>query len=138
MTTQNSVYGQLPQAEAQQVIDKLNDLISALKNWNSQNGNWLSRIRNSVNYSQTFGVWFPYKEYIKEHDQICQNLDLHFKNPLEIDLNSFQGKDLLYFVRTCQLIHAISFDLLNDLASRHPSNRSFIKNGIMKFKNLYS
>lgn len=135
--SQNSIYGQLPQAEAQQIVDKINELIKALKNWNNQHGNWLSKIRNLVNYSQSFGVWFPYKEYEDEYDKIYSYLNLHKENPLNIELNSFAGKDILYFVRTCQLINAISNDLLIDLASKHPNNKSFIKKGIKQFDSLY-
>lgn len=137
-TSQNSVYGQLPQAEAQLIVDKMNELLKAMKNWNSQNGNWLSRVRNLVNYSQVYGVWFPYKEYNKEYDKVYSFLTLHKDNPLNIDLNSYAGRDLLYFVRTCQLINAIANDLLADLESRHPDNRSFIKKGVRQFQNLYS
>ncbi len=136
--SQTSIYGQLPQIEAQVVVDKLNELINALKNWNSPNGNWLSRIRNIVNYSQHFGIWYPYKGYIVEYDRIYSFLKLHKDNPLTIDLNSFIGKELLYFVRTCQLINAINNDLLIDLESKHPLNKSFIKMGIKQFENLYA
>lgn len=138
INNQNTIYSQLPQAEAQIVVDKVNELTKALMNWNSQNGNWLSRVRNLVNYSQNYGIWFPYKEYIKEYDKVYDYLNLHKDNPLSIDLNSYAGKDLLYFVRTCQLINAMSNDLLADLESRHPENRSFIKKGVRQFQNLYS
>jgi len=96
INSQNSIYGQLPQGEAQQVIDKINELVNALTNWNSQNGNWLSRIRNSVNYSQSHGVWFPYKDYKAEYDRLYSFLNLHKENPLKIDLATFAGKDILY------------------------------------------
>jgi len=133
----NSIYGQLPLVEAQLVVDKLNELIDALRNWNSQSGNWLSRVRNLVNYSQSYGVWFPYKTYSVEYDRVYSFLNLHLDNPLTIDLKSYIGKDLLYFVRTCQLINAIANDLLTDLESKHPNNKSFIKAGKTKFQNLY-
>lgn len=138
VTSQNSVYGQLPQPEAQQVVDKMNELANALRNWSSQSGNWLSRVRNLVNYSQSYGVWFPYKEYIAEYDRLYSFLNLHKDNPLTIDLAGYAGKDILYFVRTCQLINSISNDLLTDLESKHPSNKSFIKTGVKQFENLYS
>jgi hypothetical protein len=138
INSQNSIYGQLPQAEAQQLVDKINELATALRNWNSQSGNWLSRVRNLVNYSQSYGVWFPYKEYIAEYDRLYSFLNLHKTNPLTIDLHSFIGKDILYFARTCQLINAIANDLLTDLESKHPANKSFIKTGVKQFENLYA
>src|SRR5690606_38084717 len=42
LNSQNSIYKQLPQYEAQKVVDKINELAKALRNWNSHNGNWLS------------------------------------------------------------------------------------------------
>lgn len=46
----------LPQAESETVSDKIKEILRALRNWNSQNGNWLSRIRNLINYSQSYGI----------------------------------------------------------------------------------
>lgn len=138
LNSQNGIYGQLPQNEAQNVIDKMNELANALRNWSSQSGNWLSRVRNLVNYSQSYGAWFPYKDYVAEYDRLYSFLNLHKENPLTIDLSSFAGKDILYFVRTCQLINAISNDLLSDLESKHPNNKSFVKTGIKQFENLYA
>ncbi len=132
-----SIYHNLPQFEAQKVVDKLEELIEALTNWNSTNGNWLSRIRNLVNYSHSHGLWFPYKEYRPEYDNIYNFLNLHLSNPLDIDLRTFRGQEILYFVRTCQLINSIAIDLLSDLSTKHPKNKSFISNGILKFKSLY-
>lgn len=131
-----TIFTQLPQAEALKVADKIKELEDAISNWNS-NGAWLSRVRNDVNYSQSYGIWFPYKDFIPDYHKIYDYLDLNVQNPMSIDLASFRGKDLLYFVRTCQLINAICFDMLKDLKSRHPSNRSFINSGFLKFYNLY-
>lgn len=132
------IYRRLPLSEAQKIIDKIDELIKALTNCSSGNGHWLSKIRNEVNYSQGYGTWFPYKGYMQEYDQIYSFMPLSKNNPMTIDLKSYAGKDILYFVRTCQLINAISNNLLTDLASRHPSNKSFVKLGIQQFENLYA
>jgi len=136
--SKNSVYHQLPQHEAQIVVEKIDELIKALRNWNSPHGNWLSRIRNLVNYNQAYGTWYPYKGYNAEYDRIYTFLNLHKNNPLTIDIAPYAGKDILYFVRTCQLINAISNDLLCDLETKHPTNKSFVKTGIKQFESLYA
>lgn len=133
-----SVYGQLPLSEAQNVVDKIEELIEALTNWNSQNGNWLSRVRNAVNYSQSYGTWFPYKEYLIEYDKIYSFMNMNKENPLLIDIASFKGRDILYFVRTCQLINAICNDILVDIEKKHPINKSFVTYGVRQFENLYT
>jgi len=134
---QTGIYNQLPQSDAQLIVGKMEELKEALKNWNCVNGNWLSRIRNSVNYSQTNGVWFPYKQTEKNIDVIYNDINLHTSTPMTIDIRSYKGKDLVYFVRTCQLINSICMELLNDLDSMHPKSKSFVNAGIYKFKNLY-
>lgn len=132
-----TVYNQLPQSEAQLVVEKLEELKAAICEWDSSSGNWLSRIRNLVNYGQKFGSWFPYKESSKEYEKLYDYLPLVNTDPLDIDIKSYRGKDILYFSRTCILINAINLTLLNDISSRHPTNKSFVMNGIHKFQNLY-
>lgn len=136
-SSKSSILNYLPQSDALQIIDKIEELIEALCEWNSQTGSWLSRVRNLANYSQSFGIWFPYRDYRTEYDRIYDCLNFHELNPLAIDLRTYKGKELLYFTRACQLVNAISIDLLNDLSSRHLKNKSFVTNGIQKFKNLY-
>lgn len=38
----------------------LSDLRSSLTRSGAVKGNWLSQVRNSINYQQSHGVWFPY------------------------------------------------------------------------------
>ena len=64
------VYSVLPVFEAECVNEKIEELIEGLCFWGSNGGNWLSRIRNTINYSHKFGVWFPYEGYIKDYEQI--------------------------------------------------------------------
>lgn len=137
-SNKSSIYSQLPLIEAQPIVEKIEELIKALKNWNCSNGNWLSRVRNLVNYNQSYGIWFPYKDYLLDYDLIYDFLDLHLSNPLSIDIKSYEGKDLLYFVRTCQLINSIALEMLNDIENKNPSNKSFVKAGIKQFQNLYA
>jgi hypothetical protein len=134
---QAGIYSQLPQGDAQLIVDKLNQLKDALTAWGSNTGHWLSRIRNLNNYSQDFGIWFPYKTYHKDFDNILKYKQLCKENPLNIDLVAFKGKDLLYFVRTCQLINAINFDIQKDLLTRHPFNKSFLLHGIFEYNRKY-
>ena len=134
---QTGIYAQLPQGDAQLVVDTLNSLKDALTAWGTNTGHWLSRIRNLNNYSQDFGIWFPYKTYHKDFDNILKYKDLCKENPLAIDIASFKGRDLLYFVRACQLINSINFDIQKDLLTRHPINKSFLLHGIFEYNKKY-
>jgi hypothetical protein len=41
-------------------LDELADLVAGLKHSGTQNGAWLSEVRNAINYRFEYGVWYPY------------------------------------------------------------------------------
>jgi hypothetical protein len=43
-------------------LGELNNLTSGLKHSGSQNGAWLSEVRNAANYRLDYGIWFPYSD----------------------------------------------------------------------------
>ena len=134
---QTSVYGSLPLSDAQLIADKLEELQDALTNYGCTGGHWLSRIRNSVNYSQSHGIWYPYSNYSRGSENILKYQVLCKENPLDIELASFRGKELLYFVRACQLINSINFNIQKDLVKRHSENKSFLLRGIFEYHSKY-
>lgn len=131
------IFNNLPQSDAVKLTDQIDNLKDALVYWGSNGGNWLSRIRNQVNYSQDYGVWFPYTNYETMLDTILTYQSLSKQNATLIDIKKDKGKDLLYFVKACQTINAINFELLIDLKARHPLNKSFVLNGIIKYHRLF-
>jgi hypothetical protein len=137
VNNKNCAFSHILQSDAQLIEDKIDELILAITNSNNSNGNWLSTVRNSVNYSQNFGIWYPYKGFSNELIDIINYQNLCKINPLKIDLTRFRGKDLLYFVRTCQLINAINFDLQKDLVKRNSLNKSFLLHGVFAYQKKY-
>ena len=131
------INGQLLQEDAELVVAKIDELILALKNWNSLKGSWLSKIRNQANYSQDFGIWYPYKNFKKEITDVQKFISLCKNDPMAIDIQSYRGMDLIYFVRTCQLINSINFNIQSDLMKKHSMNKSFVKSGIFAYQNKY-
>ncbi len=136
-SSKNGIYSQMIQADAQLIVDKIDELIMALTNYSLHNGSWLSVIRNKVNYSHDYGVWFPYKGFTKELNDIIRCQSVCKENPLTIDLNLYRGKDLIYFVRTCQLINSINFNLQVNMLSKNSANKSFLLQGIFEYQNKY-
>lgn len=67
------------------------DLVSSLKQAMSQSGavkgNWPSQVRNSVNYQQSYGTWFPYKNAVHDQEAILRNSDW-LREPKAFDLSS--------------------------------------------------
>jgi hypothetical protein len=130
-----SVYPYLSKVDANSIIAK----IDALKKILNSNGdfNWLSKVRNLVNYNHAYGVWFPYKSYQKQYDKVLALNNLYNDNPMSSNFDMTVENELIKFVKACQFINAINFDILNDLLNRHPENKSFLRSGFVAYNKLY-
>lgn len=89
-------------------------------------GNWLSKVRNDVNYSHSMGAWYPYKNSSHEHEGMFR-LVKKWKSPPSEDMinDSISKCDHLLFVSTCVSIVSLCHALLVDLTSINSS--SFLK-----------
>lgn len=111
---------------------KLRDGLSFRKTLNG--GNWLSKVRNEVNYTHSMGAWFPYSNSPDEHDRMFR-LTQSWKNiPSEEIINSHITEcDQLLFVSTCVSIVSLCHALLLDL---HKINgNTFLKYGAIRLSN---
>jgi hypothetical protein len=95
----------------------------------AMNAMWLSDIRNAVNYRHEFGVWFPYPIGEAVADKQFINSKVLESDPLTFTLAVRDATDIDAFATCCSFLVALAMDVLNDLASRHPANRSFVRNG---------
>ena len=131
-----SIYKQLGLSDAQVVDDCLESIQKTL-NQRGDN-NWLSYIRNSINYSHSFGIWYPYKDYLDEYDSSILTEYLHVSNPLSKNFEIFAADvDIIKFAKCCNAINAMCLNLVEDLAMRHPENKSFLINGPLSYAKLY-
>lgn len=121
--------------DALNIVDKVDGLKKIL----NKNGdyNWLSSVRNILNYNHGFGVWFPYNSYSDDYERIISFHELCFANPMDTDFENNNDIDLIVFVKTCQQINAINIDILKDLVDRHPNNKSFLRNGFFAYDRMY-
>jgi hypothetical protein len=124
----------VPSSDAQDTIAKIEELKDAISN-HGLKGSWLSKIRNSINYSQEYGTWYPYKDLTSERAAIFGQPNFYTKNPFEIMLKPDRGREILYFIKTCQLIICICYDALMDIYTRNGDNKSFVKAGLVKYLN---
>lgn len=131
-----SVYSQLPRSDAEVIVQRL-ELVKKTMDIRGDN-NWLSSVRNNINYNQNYGVWFPYKEFQSKYDKLVSMSSLYMNMATSDVLKYDHGYDLEEFVKCCQIIMAINRELLIDLESRHPSNKSFLKSGPIYLINLYN
>lgn len=50
-----------PKPDRVNALSELSSLMAGLKHSGSQNGAWLSEVRNAINYRFEYGVWYPYE-----------------------------------------------------------------------------
>lgn len=134
-TYPDSVFANLPQDDAVSLSQKLEELKKIINK--RGNNNWLSSVRNILNYNHEYGVWFPYNGYLNNYDRINRSSKLCFHTPMEDCFRLSCDDDLNTFVICCQFINAINFEILNDLTLRHPDNKSFLKKGFDAYKKMY-
>jgi hypothetical protein len=134
-SAQSPLYNALTTAQAQIVVDKLEELKKALSNKGANEGQWFSQVRNIVNYSQGLGVWFPYAINKKNANDILALKTLSSKDSLEIELGRYSKNDIEYFVRSCQMINSICYTVLSDL--KNINHKSFVDTGIHRYYNTY-
>lgn len=122
-----SVYSQLPLADAQLLVERLEFLCDALNK--RGDGNWLSFVRNEINYSHAYGVWHPYTHHLEQYTRILDKRNLYTTNVLAEIFDQPNDSELMKFYKACHLIVSINREIVEDIAVRHPSNKSFLKNG---------
>lgn len=98
------------------------------------NGNWLSTIRNSVNYQHTHGVWFPYERKSIAPTYI-NNFSRDWVKPIStLDLG-LTGCDIQVFFNVTLLINSLFRELLVSCIDRSGSTNHIFTNGCMKLMN---
>lgn len=109
----------------QRVSARLNDLVENLCHESCHKGNWLSVIRNRVNYKHQFGAWYPYRGQLPSgavEERLVRNW---LKDPMTINLTSHRDWDLRRFQETCSFIIGCCRALASDMALRCSSGKSF-------------
>ena len=129
-----SLHGKIENTDAfiaTERIDQLKDVINR-----NRDCNWLSSVRNEINYSHGLGSWYPYKYLSRDYKQIV-SLKGAFVNDFISDELKLDDEDkLVLYVKTCQLINSLNYDLLLDLKDRNPEAKSFLNKEVFKFVNI--
>lgn len=130
-----SFWGRVEQNDALDVQNRISQLKSIMNLKGDQN--WLSYIRNIVNYNHGLGSWYPYFDYSRNYEKVVLFQKSCFENFLDKQFDVINSDDdILKFTKTCQLINAMNYDLLVDLKERNPESKSFIKDPCFKYINL--
>ncbi|MES2332638.1 MAG: hypothetical protein V4539_23725 [Bacteroidota bacterium] len=102
----------------------------------SNNGGWLSRIRNDINYKHLHGTWYPYNDSKKYYSELNKFLNDWKSSPLSIELSNLVGKELVRFISTCQFLIGVSREVSIDMSKRCSVGKSFQLNGSLSLLNV--
>ncbi len=109
---------------------KLSELVKNLR-FLSINGNWLSTIRNDVNYKHLYACWFPYKNQELYFKKIKKYTSLWKVDPLLIELNNYPKENMLRFFATTNFIISLGREISIELKNRCPKGKSFTNHGAL-------
>ena len=119
------------------VSGKLVELVDALRSSNCADGSWLSKIRNEINYRHGFGIWFPYQGYSSSLDTVVAKRDRWQNDPMTITIDR-SSHELCGFQDACLMLLSFCRVLVEHMANRCPSGKSFHLFGPLGFLNMVS
>lgn len=118
-----------------EVYDILTTLKSAITRSRCKDkGNWLSVMRNSVNYQHSHGLWYPHKIKSNAIDYISAISEEWKKSPIEPILTG-KKSDIDIFFETCLLINAMLRDLISTCHGRANKANPIFTNGCLRLLN---
>lgn len=112
------------------------DIISTIKRGITRSGcgdkgNWLSLMRNSVNYQQSHGVWFPYDGRQTAQGYI-DSAGRDWTKPIEMLDRGLNRGDIETFFEVSLLISALFRELLVGCAEKSGGGNKVFSNGALK------
>lgn len=97
-------------------------------------GNWLSAVRNSVNYQHSHGVWFPYERKVVAPSYIS-SLSSDWKKSVTANYLDFRRGDVEIFFEVSILICSLFRELLLGCSEKAGSRNPVFRNGSLKLLN---
>jgi hypothetical protein len=93
-------------------------------------GNWLSKVRNEVNYTHSMGAWFPYSNSPDEHEKMFRLTRLWKQSPEDMMQSHLNQCEHILFIGTCVSIVSLCHAILLDLHSIN--GNTFLKYGAIR------
>jgi hypothetical protein len=118
-------------AQRQDAIDVLDQIIAILGTPPAQKAsNWLSYMRNQLNYQHTHGAWYPHERASRFRAELSVAIDTWKSSPT-VSL-SRSSHTLVRFGVCCAAIVAWARETSLRISSRHPQDDSFLKYGAIR------
>lgn len=112
--------------EVQAVASYLSEVAVRLKTKGANGGNWLSSIRNDINYRQQYGVWYPYDVSTSTAEGVGRRLKGWLRERPDWTSSPTRNTELNCAVDLASSMLSFLFWLLKDLASRTAAPRHFV------------
>jgi hypothetical protein len=117
-------------ADLQQAALDLDVFRAGLCEGGLHNGNWLSNIRNRVNYRHDFDAWFPYGRPAKHYAAILNaGHDRWLHAPLPLRNIPVHGRELERAVELSSAIVALCRSLVEHIGESNSGGKSFVNYG---------
>jgi len=114
--------------EIQEFAVKLMDLLRILSDEGRMpNYNWLSFMRNSINYRQSHSVWHPYGTQPKYCSSLHDIVNQWTDNPNDLNFWPSQDRELQHMVESCVFIVSLCKQCCEDINRAAPDRKSFLK-----------
>ena len=123
--------GTLPVQAAQVASSQLDDLVSVLVLHGCNGGNWLSMVRNQVNYGHKLGTWFPDWPNKSSCDTLFTIQKRWRSDPERIGMTN--SDDMKRFLGACSFIVALCRTTILEMERRSPSQRSLLASMAHRF-----
>ncbi len=118
--------------EAQDALTKLKSML--VRSRCNEKGNWLSVMRNAVNYQHTHGVWFPYERKLVAPSCI-QRLENEWLKPIDqLSINTSEN-DIEVFFEAATMLTALFKDLLLSCSAKAGGGNAIFSNGSLRLLN---
>jgi hypothetical protein len=127
------LHGHLAPSDARYVFLKLSALRAILSSHGSIGGNWLSRVRNDLQYRHGFNAWPPSSMKQSKRD-LFSRLAVQWKNdPMGIELDYPPGNDLGQFVSACAFLVSLCRVLWERLSSLSTQGAHYFANRPLQY-----
>jgi hypothetical protein len=122
----------LPSADAQEVLFRLDWLSNILRENGGRNFDWLSHVRNELQYRHKFGMWRPSKMRKAERGRLSRIAAQWQRDPMDIDPHQIdEDEPLPSFVACCAFVVAACREMLGKIGSRL-GRKSFVYFGALE------
>ncbi|HEJ0143057.1 TPA: hypothetical protein SLO74_002323 [Citrobacter freundii] len=114
------------QQKKQFLFSQLDDLVKVMKSHPCHvRANWLSRLRNEINYQHKHGAWYPHEKSKNFRTDVYNNLSSWNKEPILKITDKAHYLDK--YTQVCTFLVSLVRELTYDIASRNPNDESFLK-----------